>query len=224
MAAHANKWHVSDFQIRFEAAWDAITDYLLAADEPPHPGYLGQVGKVAISHSLLKDFCHTYGVAERDLTAGIASGHRFAKYWTQIHEPAEDRFTDLMALAQVRAALDPRHTELLDVLAVCGTNEAAARKLGMPKSTFSVYVGQARDAFEALWFDWETPPQRRRAQGKYSPSEWNTSREAECGTPGAYRRHKRRHEPVDDACEIAGREHEAARKRAARTGAKGKAA
>lgn len=216
-AALANKWLVSDFTIRFEAAWDGIVDELLAAAGRPDAHDLARAGKGAVSRRLLKDFCHTYGVANRDLCAGIGSAPQFAAYWYQPgREPAEDRATDLMALGQVMAALGPRDTAILTALAAQADNRAAAAALGIKPSSFSAYASRARRSFEALWFDWETPPRRGRAPARYAPSQWNMSRLAACGTPGAWRRHKRKGEEIDPACAQAGQRHESERGKAAR--------
>ena len=223
-AALANKWLVSDFIVRYEAAWDGIIDVLLAAAERPAAHDLARAGKGAVSRGLLKDFCHTYGVANRDLCAGIGSAPQFAAYWHQPgREPAEDKATEMIALGQVMAALGPRDAAILTALATEGDNQAAAAALGIPPSSFSAYATRARKAFAALWFDWEAPSRRGRTPARYRPSQWNMSRLAACGTPGAWRRHKRRGEEVDPACAKAGPLHESQRKKAARDRARARA-
>jgi hypothetical protein len=103
-AALANKWLVSDFIIRYEAAWDGIVDELLAAGERPDAHDLARAGKGAVSRTLFKDFCHTYGVANQDLYAGIGSAPQFAACWYEPErEPAEDKVTEQIALGQVMA-------------------------------------------------------------------------------------------------------------------------
>jgi hypothetical protein len=109
-AAAANAWHVSDFMIRFEAAWDAIVDELLTCAERPEPHDLARIGKGAVSRTLLKDFCHTYGVADRDPAAGMGSAPRFAAYWFRPPgQPLDERVCELVGLRQAWAALSERH-------------------------------------------------------------------------------------------------------------------
>jgi len=216
-AALANRWLVSDFIIRYEAAWDAIVDELLAAGARPEAHDLARAGKGAVSRTLLKDFCHTYGVAGRDLYAGVGSAPRFAAYW---HEPdrerAEDQITERIAVWQVLAALGGRHAKILTALAAAGDNRAAAAALCIRESSYAAYASQARDAFEEVWFAPETPPRRIRRPHRYAPSEWNMSRLAPCGTPGAFRRHKRNDEEIDDACREANARHDSQRRKARR--------
>jgi hypothetical protein len=218
MAAAANRWLVSDFTIRYEHAWDAVIDALLTAADRPSPHDLAAVAKGAVSRALLKDFCHTYGVADRDLTAGIGSAPRFAAYWSRPPgTPLDEAVTERIAAAQIWAALDVRHARILETFAACGDNQAAAAALGIPRSSFSQYASQARNAFAALWFEHETPPRRPRRPQKYSASEWNTSRQAACGTPGAYRRHLRHGEAGEECgCRAAYLRHENARSAARR--------
>jgi hypothetical protein len=215
-AALANKWAVSDFTIRYEHAWDAIADALLTAAVRPSVHDLSAAGKGAVSRALLKDFCRTYGVADRDLTAGVGSAPRFAAYWFRPPgTPLDEAVAERVALSQAWTAIDARHATVLEALAVWGDNRTAAAALGMPKSSFSTYVSLARDAFEALWYDGETPPQRTRRPHRYSPSEWNTSRYAPCGTPGAFARHKRRGEPAEECgCAAAAAKHDKQRRAA----------
>ena len=218
-AALSNRWLVSDFTVRFEAAWDGIVDELLAADRPPGRHDLAAAGKGAVSRGLLKDFCHTHGVADRDLTAGSGSAPRFAAYWFERHaEGFDERVAERVALGQVMAALSPRHAGFLEALAAAPDTRSAAEALGIPRSSLSMYVSQARDAFEALWYAPESPPRRRRAQSRYAPSAANEARLAPCGTAAAYARHKRKGDECQDpdACAGAYREHERGRKQAAR--------
>jgi hypothetical protein len=195
----SNRWLVSDFAVRYEAAWDGIVDELLAAAERPSWHDLAAAGKGAVSRTLLKDFCHTYGVADRDLMAGIGSAPRFAAYWFERDgEGFAERVTERIALGQVMAAVGPRDARFLEALAAAPDTRSAAEALGIPRSSLSTYVSQARDAFEALWYAPETPPQRKRAQSRYAPSAANRARLAPCGTPAAYKRHQR---SGDDCCD-----------------------
>jgi hypothetical protein len=223
-AALSNRWLVSDFAVRYEAAWDGIVDELLAAAERPSWHDLAAAGKGAVSRTLLKDFCHTYGVADRDLMAGIGSAPRFAAYWFERDgEGFDERVTERIALRQVMAAVGPRHAGFLEALAAAPDMRSAAEALGIPRSSLSTYVSQARDAFEALWYWPEAPPEGRRAQSRYAPSAANQARLAPCGTPGAYTRHKDRGEFIHDEDRAAYLRHERERKQAARARAAGAA-
>lgn len=215
-AALSNRWLVSDFSVRFEAAWDGITDELLAAQSRPSRHDLQAAGKGAISRGLLKDFCHTYGVADRDLTAGIASAPRFAAYWLgERGEGFEERVTDRVALGQVMAALRPADRETLEALAAGGDLAAGAALLGIRRGAFQMRVSQARKAFEARWYSPEASPKPTGPRSRYSPSAWNESRKAPCGTWGAYERHRERGDECGDpeGCRAAYTAHERDRKR-----------
>jgi hypothetical protein len=214
-AAMANRWLVSDFTIRYEAAWDGIIDELLAAKERPSGHDLAAAGKGAVSRGLLKDYSRTHGVANRDLAAGAGSAPRFAAYWFERDgEGFDERVAERVALGQVMAAVGARHAGFLEALAAAPDTRSAAEALGISRGSFSAYVSQARDAFEALWYAPETPPRGRRSQSRYAPGAVNEARLAPCGTPGAYRRHKSRGDQCGDpeACAAAYRAHERARK------------
>jgi len=214
-AALSNRWLVSDFAVRYEAAWDGIVDELLAAQSPPSRHDLQAAGKGAVSRGMLKDFCHTYGVADRDLTAGIGSAPRFAAYWFERDgEGFAERVTERIALGQVMAALGARHAGFLEALAAAPDTRSAAEALGIPRGSLSMYVSQARDAFEALWYAPEAPPRGRRRQSRYAPSAANEARLAPCGTPAAHERHKRKGDDCDDpdGCRAAYLAHERERK------------
>ena len=162
-AAGANKWLVSDFMVRFEAAWDAITEELLTSDEAPTPQELARIGKGAVSRQLLKDHCHTYGIADRDLTAGIGSAPKFAAYWFEPpRTPPDEAVCERVALGQVLAALSPRSRQVLVTLAAAGDYRPAAELLGIPYSSFNAYMSIARREWNALWLAPETPPKARR--------------------------------------------------------------
>jgi hypothetical protein len=218
-AALSNRWLVSDFAVRYEAAWDGIVDELLAAPARPSWRDLAAAGKGAVSRTLLKDFCHTYGVANRDLTAGIGSAPRFAAYWFERDgDGFTERVTERVALGQVMAAVGPRHARFLEALAAAPDMRSAAEALGIPRGSLSAYISQARDAFEALWYSPEARPRRKRGQSRYAPSAASEARLAPCGTAGAYRRHERSGDECGDpgACREAHLAHGRERKRAAR--------
>lgn len=190
-SALSNRWLVSDFQVRYEAAWDGITDSILSAESPPSRRDLQAAGKGAVSRSMLKDFCHTYGVADRDLTAGIGSAPRFAAYWFERHvDGFAERVAERVAVGQVMAALPEKHARTLETLAAVTDYQAAADAAGISRKAFAFRAQQAARAFEALWYSPETPPSARRRPRRYSPSGWNESRKAQCGTAGAYERHR----------------------------------
>lgn len=213
-AAIANRWYVSDIDIRYEAAWDGIIDHLLAADERPDRHYLAQVAKGSVSRKLLKDFCHTYGVAGRDLANGIGSAPNFAVYWNDRRDTAfDDRIAEREALRQVMGTLSPAHREALETLAAVGTLEAGAVMLGISRGAFQRRTRLAREAFEARWYAPEAPPPGKRSPVKYSPNPAAEQRLKPCGTHAAFRRHKNRGEEVDEACEAAGKAYDRNRPR-----------
>jgi hypothetical protein len=218
-AALSNRWLVSDFAVRYEAAWDGIIDEILGSQSPPSRHDLQAAGKGAVSRGMLKDFCHTYGVAERDLTAGIGSAPRFAAYWFERgRDDFAERGAERIALAQVLAALPPKHVRTLQTLAAVPDLQSAAEAAGISRGTFKQRVIEARRAFERLWYSPETPPSGKRRPRRYSPSEWNESRKAPCGTHAAYKRHKGSGDECSDpeGCREAYLRDERERKQAAR--------
>lgn len=215
-AALSNRWLGADLTIRMEAAFDGIVDEILAAPSRPSRHDLQAAGKGAISRGLLKDFCHTYGVYERDLTMGIASSPRFAAYWAQVSDdPFDERSAERIAVGQVMAAMSPQHARTLEILAAVPDLRSAAEAAGTTRGAFKFRVGEARRAFEARWYSPEAPPRQRGPRSRYSPSEWNESRKAPCGTWSAYERHKRNGDECEDpeACRAAYTAHERDRNR-----------
>src|SRR5256885_12213273 len=93
----------------------------------------------------LKDHCHTYGIADRDLTAGIGSAPKFAAYWFEPpRTPPDEAVCERVALGQVLAALSPRSRQVLVTLAAAGDYRPAAELLGIPYSSFNDYMSIAR--------------------------------------------------------------------------------
>lgn len=211
-AATANRWHVSDFVIRYEAAWDAITEHLLTAEDRPEPHDLARIGKGAVSRGLVKDHCHTYGYADRNLTAGIGSAPKFAAYWTRPpHTPMDEAVCERVALPQVLAGLTARSRSVLLALAATEDFELAAAALGMPRKRLTSYLSLARREWNALWFAPDPPPLQRRKPDR-RVYRYDESGLKPCGTHAAYGRHLSRDEPVDAACRSAATAYEQARR------------
>lgn len=210
-AAGSNKWLVSDYTDRYEAAWGAVTEHLLTADERPEAHDLARTGKGAIM-GLLRDHCHHYGYADRDLTAGMGSAPRFAAYWAEPpRTPMDEMVCERIALSQVLAALPARRQEILHVLAAAGDHPAAADALGITRQSLGTGAARARRSFLALWHEGETPRHVRWTSRR--PNMPQRLPEAPCGTDAAYRRHLRRREVPDDVCRRAYLDHERDRKR-----------
>ncbi len=88
---------------------------------------------------------------------------RFAAYWLDEfldyrRFPRVTRVEDSMALAEVLAALPPRHLDTLLLLAFTDSMPEAAEAAGVAVHTFRCRTHAARRAALALWFDQETPP------------------------------------------------------------------
>lgn len=208
-AAFTNRFMASDFRDRVDAAWHAVVVELYTAEQPPTIHDLATVARAAV-WAMVRDHHQTYGYADREWAAGYASAPRFVAYWTEPPgTPMEERVVERVATPQVWWALSDRDRQVLAAFAAAGDNRSAAAALGMPVGSFRTYISQARRAWLALWHEGETPPRPRvvRPHSRYDGSDL-----APCGTNGAAERHRRRGEPVDEACRLAAREHDRARK------------
>ena len=208
-AAFENRFMASDHRDRVDTAWHAIVVELYTADRAPTGHDLATVARAAI-WGMVRDHHHTYGYANRDWAAGYASAPKFVAYWMPpAADSLEDRVVERVTTGQVWAALSDRDRQVLAAFTACGDNRTAAAALGMPASSFSAYISAARRAWLALWHEGETPPRPRvvRPHSRYDGSDLMP-----CGTQGAAERHRRRKEPLDEACRVAAREYERARR------------
>jgi hypothetical protein len=187
----------------YRHAWDtarsAIAVALYEADTPPTRSDLITAGWRGI-YDEVRATRHQYGYRDRDATAGVASAPMFVRYWRPAAESWTDSLIERLATTQVHAAVSTRDRELINALVVFGDNRAAAAALGMLVTTYGTAVAAARQRWLALWFDGPVPQRRHRHRPRHRYDETGL---APCGTHAAYRRHRKRREPIDQACRAA---------------------
>lgn len=139
------------------------------------------------------------------------SGARYAAYWDRsswFTPPVDAQVVIPIAVRQVMAYLPDRHRQVLTVYADANLNRAeAATILGVSPAVAATAIWRARQAFEALWYDHESPPAKSRRT--FRKTRQTDGQLAPCGTMAAVQRHLYHKEPLDDACRDARRVHNA---------------
>lgn len=190
--------YASDFVERYEIAYSAIAEVLFIEQKPPVEHDLFNAGRNAIWRALRASE-HVWG-----MVSAKGGGYRrmvaFERYWTTHAPPSpspEQVILDATAARQIIPTLTALQREALATYAAFGFSlPAAAEALGVSVKTLSARVDYARAAFLALWHEGETPTRKWRRNGSRRPDE----RLVPCGTDSAYFRHRRRGEPIDEAC------------------------
>mgnify|MGYP002622896921 FL=1 len=145
-----------DRAVRVQAAWEAATTHLYAADTPPTRHDLLTVAWNAIRQAARAD------CAFRGWQPGYEAVTRpgFERYWAlsaNPHPSPEAAVVERLALAQIWPRLRPRHRELLLALAVHDDYTRAAEAVGLKYHSFVSCISRARRAFLALWHEHEAP-------------------------------------------------------------------
>jgi hypothetical protein len=159
-AVRRDVWHRSlPLADRLDTAWSAIAEHLYASDEPPARTALIRAAWTALRQET-EDEWHTHGVSR---AAGVYEGgavmHGFARYWNPAARAPgpENAVVDRVALAQIWAALAPRHREVLAALAARGDYTGAAQFLDRRRGTVIAQASRARQSFLELWHEGEAP-------------------------------------------------------------------
>ncbi|UGT65282.1 hypothetical protein LTT66_18100 [Nocardia gipuzkoensis] len=102
--------------------------------------------------------------------AGRTDLPKFHAYWTRrsigaVDEPVVER----VALAQIWPRLKPDYQEALQALAAYEDYAEAAAALGLRYHTFCTRVRHARNRFDELWMEGETPRKRWRDKRVWTP-------------------------------------------------------
>ncbi|MEU5298026.1 hypothetical protein [Streptomyces umbrinus] len=155
---HSDRWHTAgDIEDRYDAAWHAIVEHLLAACERPSRHDLFHAGRVGCDQSV-RQRLQAHGYNHHQPATGTRPS--FERYWTTTaaHTPSpEDQIVDRRALWQIWPRLTPRQQQALEALAATDDYQKAAAALGVTPGTFHVLVSKARKRFLALWHEGEQP-------------------------------------------------------------------
>lgn len=193
--SHAGTY-ASDGADRYQAAWSAIAEHLYAADQPPTERDLWHAGRDAI-WAAIRDNQRTHGAPR---AGGGGDMPQFVRYWfdhATVTPSCEERVVERLALAQIWPQLTDGHRAALAAYAAVGSMDGAASALGVSPTALSARLQRARRRCADLWHEHETASRNRRRDFR---SRTKHDHLRPCGTPTAYMRHRRRDEPVDEAC------------------------
>lgn len=154
-ATRISPWYRGmDVVTRYEAAYDAILDVLLAASEPPTERDLRVAGRTAADHWVRSHLAQRGWTREHG--HGTAPG--FCRYWWQRDRPSfDERIVDELARQQIWPTLTKTQQRALSVLAATGDYTLTAEVLGKSYDTTKQHISQGRKAFRALWHEGEVP-------------------------------------------------------------------
>lgn len=191
---------------RYETAWLAIAEYLMAASEPPQRYELIRAGRVAIYDAMTDDWHHYgyYRFKNDGDRHGMASSPAFRKFWWDhlgSTPSPESAIVERVTLSQVWAALSPTEQRVLSLCALYdGDYAAAAAAYGTAESGYRTALMRARNRAAALWHGDETPHRT----STYAFRRMRARRQQqECGTVHAAWVHRRRKESLDGPCAAA---------------------
>lgn len=162
LAGYATKtafgWSTS-VEDRYQAAWDGIVEHLYEAEHWPSGDKLVSAGRRAIALSSQAEQ-HHHGVRHDRTHEGPGSMPHFQRYWCLMRKPypsPEVHAVERVTVPQILARLYPGERKALAALAAHGTQEAAARALGMKLPSYRATLGRARRRFLDLWHEGEKP-------------------------------------------------------------------
>ncbi|GIE30144.1 hypothetical protein Ait01nite_031890 [Actinoplanes italicus] len=187
---------------RYDEAWSAIVEHLFTVEQPPTGRDLWYAGLNAVRHAGATDRRHHGASSSGGYNGPTGASDRFAQYWSNtVTHDFSGAVIDRYAAFQIWPQLADIHQQTLLALAAAGDIDGAAVALGVTVRLARQRVSRARAAFRALWHEHETPPPFWHRT--HSPVDKAGLKP--CGTPAAWSRHKRRGEPVDQACAEANR-------------------
>lgn len=141
-----------DVRDRYDAAWHAVTEAILVADEPPGLWDLRWAGVKAIQRADREER-RQHGLNRENEDAG-----QFWRYWFPgVTGSPEGGIVDRLACAQIWDELRPVHQSVLLALAAHDDRESAAAACGKNGRTFNSHLRGARREFLRLWHEHEEP-------------------------------------------------------------------
>jgi hypothetical protein len=149
--------HASDADTRYQVAWSAIAEALIAAPHWPRRESLVQIGWQAIYREV-REMQHTFGCRGDTANRGVASTPRFVQYWYSPVYAFEEDLIDRLALPVILATLTDSEREAVVALAVHDDYRVAAAALGLTPSAFTVRLSAARRRFRRRWFAPDSAP------------------------------------------------------------------
>lgn len=168
------------------AAWSAVAEALLTADEEPERFTLYQAAFNAASRE--NDSLRSFRGAARTRDGG-GQLRNFGIFWNQrFSVPGhEDGIVDRLTVPQIMVELTSIQRQILNAYVRAeGDTRQVAEWLGIPETRARERLRSARAAFSRLWFEGETPPakhyrmtrsarqfigRKRSPNGTYAPEE-----------------------------------------------------
>jgi hypothetical protein len=141
---------------KIDHAWSIIVATLYEAPAQPSTGQLVWAARKSLyreDRDRLKD----YGYADRNVANGAASGSSFRTYWYRPTASIEHDLIERHTFAQIWPLLTDRDRQVLVALAVYGNATDGAAAIGIPRSSFHMYLSEARKRFLKRWHAGETP-------------------------------------------------------------------
>jgi hypothetical protein len=162
LAIARDHWRGSDTTDRLDAALYVIAEEVLTAGDRPTPGDL--IGRaIRASNRYVADEMRHHGYDPRNVAAGAAGLPGFRRYWQKSgHAPWDERVIERITLAQIWPQLTLAQQQALTALALTGDYQEAAHRLNLSREALAGRLHQARHRVNALWYEHETPPKRRR--------------------------------------------------------------
>lgn len=159
-ALHLNRWHTaSGARDRYDAAWHAIVEHILTAEQAPTRRELIGVA-IRASDMHVRSEMHHHGLSSDDFGQPMPA---FGRYWGSAPTPSpEARVVERQALEQIWPSLTAGQQKALSVLAATEDYDRAAEACGIAVGTLRVQVSSGRRRFLALWHEGETPSRQWR--------------------------------------------------------------
>ena len=158
-----NTWYRGiDVDERYATGWHAAIELLYTAEIAPKPWDLMNAAWRAADHWTGKSATSRGAPRQRgEGYTGRDDLPKFHAYWClRTVGPVDEPVIDRLALAQIWPRLRPEYQEALQALAAHEDYSVAAEALGLKYHTFCARIRRARNRFDELWMEGETPRKR----------------------------------------------------------------